>query len=94
MSDPAIKAALEQAGEAVRIAMMRPGCCMAAGAGCELPPCHCATVAAAAAVAAFLRSPGAKEFIINLQGTPWAYGTLDGIEAFAAAVEKEAADDQ
>jgi hypothetical protein len=53
MSDP-IKDALGVAGEAVRAALIRPGCCME-GTGCELPPCHCSMVAAQVAVAAFHR---------------------------------------
>lgn len=55
MTAPAIQAALEKAGEAVRVAIVRPGCCME-GTGCELPPCHCASVAASAAIVAFLRA--------------------------------------
>lgn len=54
MSDP-IKAALEAAGEAVRQNLIKPPCCME-GTGCELPPCHCSSVAAAAAIAAFLEA--------------------------------------
>jgi hypothetical protein len=54
MLDP-IRAALDAAGEAARVAMSRPGCCME-GTGCELPPCHCSREAAAAAIAAFLRA--------------------------------------
>lgn len=55
MSDAAIKAALEAAGEAARKAIITPGCCIE-GTGCEVCPCHCASVAASAAVAAFLRA--------------------------------------
>jgi len=50
-----IAAALRAAGEAARKAFTVPGCCME-GTGCELPPCHCSQVAAAAAIAAFLRA--------------------------------------
>lgn len=53
--DPVIAAALDAAGEAGRKAMALPGCCLE-GTGCELPPCHCSRVAAAADVAAFLRA--------------------------------------
>lgn len=61
MTDAAIKAALEAAGEAVRQAIIKPPCCME-GTGCELPPCHCSSVAAAGAIAAFLRAlpPGSR----------------------------------
>jgi hypothetical protein len=55
MTDPAIEAALREAGEAVRQSLVKPPCCME-GTGCELPPCHCAQVAAAIAVEAFLRA--------------------------------------
>lgn len=50
-ADPAVAAALEAAGEAARAAMCKPGCCME-GTGCELPPCHCSRVGAAAALRA------------------------------------------
>ncbi len=55
MTDAAIKAALEAAGEAARKAVITPGCCME-GTGCEIAPCHCSQVAASAAIAAFLRA--------------------------------------
>jgi hypothetical protein len=54
MPDP-IREGLVKAGDAARVAMSRPGCCME-GTGCELPPCHCSRVAAAAAIVAFLRA--------------------------------------
>ena len=54
MTDP-IRAALEKAAEAARIEACKPGCC-GEGTGCEVGPCHCSRVAAAAAVAAFLRA--------------------------------------
>ena len=52
MANPAIAATLRAAGEAARQAVIKPGCCME-GTGCELPPCHCSQVAAAAAIEAF-----------------------------------------
>jgi hypothetical protein len=52
--DPTITAALRAAAEAARIAGCQPGCC-GEGTGCEVGPCHCAHVASAAAIAAFLR---------------------------------------
>ena len=54
MTDP-IRAALEKAAEAARIEACKPGCC-GEGTGCEVGPCHCSRVAAAAAVAAFLHA--------------------------------------
>jgi hypothetical protein len=54
MSDP-IRAALDKAAEAARIEACKPGCC-GEGTGCEVGPCHCSRVAAAAAVAAFFRA--------------------------------------
>ncbi len=54
MTDP-IRAALEKAAEAARIRACKPGCC-GEGTGCEVGPCYCSRVAAAAAVAAFLRA--------------------------------------
>ena len=54
MTDP-IRAALDKAAEAARIEACKPGCC-GEGTGCEVGPCHCSRVAAAAAVAAFLRA--------------------------------------
>lgn len=48
---------VEAAGEAARRAMIVPGCCME-GTGCEMPPCHCSTVAARAALAAAVRESG------------------------------------
>lgn len=44
-----IKDALRAASEAARKAFIVPGCCTE-GTGCELPPCYCSRVAAAAAV--------------------------------------------
>lgn len=55
MTDAPIRAALREAGEAARQAIIRPGCCME-GTGCEVLPCHCSQVAASAAIAAFLRA--------------------------------------
>jgi len=52
--DP-IRAALDAAGEAARIEACKPGCC-GEGTGCEIGPCYCSTVAARAAIAAFLRA--------------------------------------
>lgn len=63
-SDP-IKAALEVAGEAVRQNLIKPPCCME-GTGCELPPCHCSSVAAAAAITAFLNAPPPSAATIRL----------------------------
>jgi hypothetical protein len=54
-ADPTITAALRAAAEAARIAGCQPGCC-GEGTGCEVGPCHCARVAATAAIAAFLRA--------------------------------------
>jgi hypothetical protein len=54
MTDP-IRAAIKKAAEAARIEACKPGCC-GEGTGCEVGPCHCSRVAAAAAIAAFLRA--------------------------------------
>jgi hypothetical protein len=90
MSDP-IKAALREAGEAARKAMAKPGCCIE-GTGCELPPCHCSQVAAAAAVAAFLRALPTMHFRI----TPGHVAILGqrGLEELAAAVTRAAQEDK
>jgi hypothetical protein len=55
MTDLAIKAALDAAGEAARIESCKPGCC-GEGTGCEIGPCYCSQVSARAAVVAFLRA--------------------------------------
>jgi len=75
--DDTTRRALEAAGEAARRAMAQPGCCME-GTGCEMPPCHCSRVGAAAAIAAFLRSPDMWSAI------------LDDYEAVTRAVERAA----
>ena len=50
-----VRAALDAAGEAVRVYLDKNGC----GEVCALRPCRCADGAAAAAIAAFLRAlPG------------------------------------
>jgi hypothetical protein len=90
MSDEVIKRALEGAGEAVRQAIIKPPCCME-GTGCELPPCHCASVAAAAAIAAFL------EALPPLTALPGPDGSLVGIKtvrlrALATAVRRASGD--
>jgi hypothetical protein len=93
MSD-AIAKALREAREAVRKALVKPPCCME-GTGCELPPCHCSQVAAAAAVSVFLRAlpdrfplPGA----VNTDGVPCqSCGAMSGWHTrLAAAVERAA----
>lgn len=76
-SDPAIRAALDVAGEAVRQTGALAGSC--AGL-CELPPCHCSRVAAVAAVAAFLRAPRIRSMLLLQMGA----------HDMAAAVEAEA----
>jgi hypothetical protein len=55
MNNPITNAALAKAAEAARMQACKPGCC-GEGTGCEVGPCHCSRVAAAAAVAAFLRT--------------------------------------
>ncbi len=81
--DP-IKAALVAAGEAARKAFIVPGCCME-GTGCEMPPCHCSQVAAAAAVAAFLRA--LPPYQIRATGLVM---IGEDLREFAAAVERAA----
>jgi hypothetical protein len=85
MTDAAIKAALVAAGEAARKAFIVPGCCMES-TGCELPPCHCSQVAAAAAVAAFLRALPITHFGLG----PWMRSGPDLGAEIAAAVERAA----
>lgn len=51
----AIKAALDVAGEAVRVAMLETGRCTVK-AGCDMPPCLCARELAKVSIAAFLRA--------------------------------------
>lgn len=88
MSD-AIKAALEAAGEAARKAIITPGCCME-GTGCEVCPCHCASVAASAAVAAFLEAMAKSETPDPAYGYEIDYWELAAaVEAAAAAREGE-----
>jgi hypothetical protein len=82
--DDAIRKALEVAGEAVRQSIIKPPGCME-GTGCELPPCHCSSVAAAAAIAAFL-----EEFRRQFpQREPWDEATFEP-SALAAAVRRAA----
>ena len=90
MSDP-IRDALRVAGEAARKAIIRPGCCME-GTGCEMPPCHCSQVAAAAAVAAFLRALPPRFPLPRPGGQTWghAHGEMARI---ADAVERAARGD-
>lgn len=76
MSDP-VAEALRAAGEAARQAFIVPGCCME-GTGCEMPPCHCASVAAAAAIATFLRALPVSAYEANFP------------DDLAAAVERAA----
>ena len=86
MSDP-IHAALDAAGEAARLEACRPGCC-GEGTGCEIGPCYCSTVAARAAVAAFLRAlDAACEQGTAPDGRMW---TLLHGAGLAAAVERAA----
>jgi hypothetical protein len=87
MTDAAIKAALEAAGEAARKALVKPPCCME-GTGCELPPCHCSKVAAAAAIAAFLRALPQEPWRSDPIGR-WSIGG-DIADEIAAAVEQAA----
>jgi hypothetical protein len=57
MTDPTIRAALEAAGEAARVAMAQDGTCPSLGGFvCTSPPCRCARDASVAAVAAFLNA--------------------------------------
>jgi hypothetical protein len=88
--DDAIRKALEAAGEAVRQSLIKPPCCME-GTGCELPPCHCSSVAAAAAIAAFLEALPPVDVMMAQRphdpvdpGGPHSTGTL------AAAVRRAA----
>lgn len=86
-----VKAALEAAGEAARKALVRPGCCME-GTGCEVCPCHCASLAAAAAIASFLRALPEDVLFARMKGDEAAMLSVrfvDGAEDFddlAAAV--------
>ena len=59
MTSDQVAQALKAAGEAARQAIIVPGCCME-GTGCEMPPCHCSSVAAAAAIAAYYRHRAAQ----------------------------------
>jgi hypothetical protein len=67
MTGDVVRAALEAAGEVARRTLTKPPCCME-GTGCELPPCHCAQVAAAAAIVAFL--PKAQASYAAHYGSP------------------------
>lgn len=88
MTDPTIATALDAASEAGRQAMALPGCCLE-GTGCELPPCHCSRVAAAAAVAAFLRA--LPEHQMKLRLGPAAFSPeATSTRKMAAAVEAAA----
>lgn len=84
-ADPTITAALRAAAEAARIAGCQPGCC-GEGTGCEVGPCHCSHVAAAAAIAAFLRALGSMP--MKQVGGVW-IGPV-GCRDLAAAVEAAA----
>ena len=53
MSGDVLLLALAKAGEAARIEACKPGRC-GEGTGCEIGPCYCSTVAAHAAIVAFL----------------------------------------
>jgi hypothetical protein len=92
MSDPAIKAALREAGEAARLSLGADGGCLPiACANCTLPPCACADAAAAAAVAAFLRA--LPDWCLFQEfGRPPVPGTTGSghITDLAAAVERAA----
>jgi hypothetical protein len=83
MTDP-IRAALDAAGEAARIAACQPECCLE-GTGCEVGPCHCSRVGAVAAIAAFLRA-----YRFHWQSGMGAYLLPDDAAELAAAVEKAA----
>ncbi len=71
MTNPITNAALDKAAEAVRIEACKPGCC-GEGTGCEVGPCHCSRVAAAAAVNAFLRTLHENGLTAIAEGNlPW-----------------------
>jgi hypothetical protein len=86
-ADPTITSALRAAGEAARIAGCQPGCC-GEGTGCEVGPCHCAKVAAAAAIAAFLRALPERDLL----ATRMSIGFPGTLHRLAAAVEEAARD--
>ncbi len=89
-TDDAIKRALDAAGEAVRLAINQPPCCME-GCGCKLPPCHCSSVAATAAVAAFLRAfPAVDVMYAQRPHDPVDPGGPHSTSTLAAAVERAA----
>jgi hypothetical protein len=94
MSDP-IRAALDKAADAARIEACKPGCC-GEGTGCEVGPCHCSRVAAAAAIATFLHAlPGS----LSKEGAVWWYSipaemeTHDWLAAAVLAAAKDQAND-
>ena len=72
MSRSIIAAALQAAAEAARIAGTQPGCC-GQGTGCEVGPCHCATVASRAAIAAFLHALPARFPMQRPGGETWGH---------------------
>jgi hypothetical protein len=92
MSDP-IRAALDKAAEAARIEACKPGCC-GEGTGCEVGPCHCSRVAAAAAIAAFLRAltDGAVLVLLSKAPDPY-YGWRDTLADAVLAAAKDQAND-
>jgi hypothetical protein len=98
MTDPTIRAALEAAGEAARVAMAQDGTCPSLGGFvCTSPPCRCARDASAAAVAAFLRHMAPEwrtEFVFtHLDGETAGsldFSLRDPAENMADAVEQAA----
>jgi hypothetical protein len=94
VSDAAIKAALQAAGEAARVALTKPG--VACGDPiCTIAPCECARDGAAAAIVAFLRAlpdrfamPGEHNPACQVLG----HAACE-MRKLAAAVEQEARGD-
>lgn len=95
MSDDFAARIVEAAGEAARRAMIVPGCCME-GTGCEMPPCHCSTVAARAALAAAVRECGETPVTIRVIADAWEPGEPfgDWLRALAGIADGQAGNEK